>query len=156
MLLLLQLLALDADARRVVLQRASERMGGKSELGRALGYRDGAFVGQMIRGDRQITEKTLRALAELRSMHNLLDDSTGSVRMAEPERGYVPRIGANDALPRFLDAITALPPARWASVRAQLDQLAAHPEQRPEIELELQQLLTPPDAASRKRTGTTG
>lgn len=154
--LLLQLLALDADARRVVLERASERMGGKSELGRALGYRDGAFVGQMIRGERQITEKTLRALAELRSMQHLLDDGANNVRMAEPERPYVARIASSDALPRFLEAIAALPPARWASVRAQLDHLVAHPEQRAEIELELEQLLAPPAATLRKRSGTTG
>lgn len=31
----------------------------KAALGRALGYRDGAFVGQMLRGERPITEKTI-------------------------------------------------------------------------------------------------
>lgn len=33
--------------------------GNKAALGRALGYRDGAFVGQMLRGERPITEKTV-------------------------------------------------------------------------------------------------
>lgn len=38
-----------------------EREGGKAPAGRKLGYRDGAFVGQMLRGDRPITEKTVLA-----------------------------------------------------------------------------------------------
>ena len=36
-----------------------EREGGKAAAGRKLGYRDGAFVGQMLRGERPITEKTV-------------------------------------------------------------------------------------------------
>ena len=37
----------------------SERLGGNAPLGRALGYKDGAFVRQMIEGERPITEKTV-------------------------------------------------------------------------------------------------
>lgn len=40
-------------------------MGGKATLGRAMGYRDGAFIGQMLRGERPITEKTIRELESL-------------------------------------------------------------------------------------------
>lgn len=39
--------------------------GNKAALGRALGYRDGAFVGQMLRGERPITEKTIDQIHEL-------------------------------------------------------------------------------------------
>lgn len=39
-----------------------EREGGKAAAGRKLGYRDGAFVGQMLRGERPITEKTVAAV----------------------------------------------------------------------------------------------
>jgi len=39
--------------------------GSKAALGRALGYRDGAFVGQMLRGDRPITEKTIAQIQSL-------------------------------------------------------------------------------------------
>lgn len=39
--------------------------GSKAQLGRALGYRDGAFVGQMIRGERPITEKTINQIHAL-------------------------------------------------------------------------------------------
>lgn len=45
------------------LAKAAERMGGQANLGRALGYRDGAFIGQMLRGERPISEKALAKLA---------------------------------------------------------------------------------------------
>lgn len=53
------------------LRRAAERMGGKAALGRMLGYVDGAFVGQMIKGDRPITEKTLEALIAIPDISDL-------------------------------------------------------------------------------------
>ena len=42
-----------------------EREGGKAPAGRKLGYKDGAFVGQMLRGERPITEKTVLAVHAL-------------------------------------------------------------------------------------------
>lgn len=42
-----------------------EREGGKAPAGRKLGYKDGAFVGQMLRGERPITEKTINAVHAL-------------------------------------------------------------------------------------------
>ena len=45
------------------LAKAAERMGGQANLGRAMGYRDGAFIGQMLRGERPISEKALVKLA---------------------------------------------------------------------------------------------
>jgi hypothetical protein len=39
--------------------------GNKAALGRALGYKDGAFVGQMLRGARPITEKTVEQVQGL-------------------------------------------------------------------------------------------
>jgi len=39
--------------------------GNKAALGRALGYKDGAFVGQMLRGERPITEKTVNQIQGL-------------------------------------------------------------------------------------------
>lgn len=56
-------LLLTADDRIERLGKAAERMGGQANLGRALGYRDGAMVGQMLRGERPISEKTLAKLA---------------------------------------------------------------------------------------------
>lgn len=50
--------------RRARLQELADKVGGKAALGRLLGYRDGAFVRQMIAGERPITEKTIRAVHE--------------------------------------------------------------------------------------------
>jgi hypothetical protein len=47
--------------RRTRLEALANKLGGKATLGRKLGYRDGAFVGQMLSGLRPITEKTIRA-----------------------------------------------------------------------------------------------
>lgn len=40
----------------------ADQMGSKAALGRALGYKSGAFVRQMIEGERPITEKTIEAV----------------------------------------------------------------------------------------------
>lgn len=55
------------------------------------------------------------------------------------------------ALPVVLADLAALPPTRWASVRAQLDLLAGHPEMRDDVLAELQHLLAAPAAPSAKR-----
>ncbi|MDP9902632.1 S24 family peptidase [Variovorax ginsengisoli] len=54
-----------ASFRRARLEQLADKLGGKATLGRKLGYKDGAFVGQMIRGERPITEKTLAAVHAL-------------------------------------------------------------------------------------------
>jgi hypothetical protein len=48
--------------RRERIKAAAEKAGGNAALGRLLGYADGAFVGQMIRGERPISEKTVSVL----------------------------------------------------------------------------------------------
>lgn len=48
------------------LSALADEVGGKAELGRQLGYRSGAFVGQMIKGLRPITEKTVQAAERVR------------------------------------------------------------------------------------------
>ena len=50
--------------RRKRLEAAAEKAGGKAALGRLLGYQDGSLVGQMLRGERPITEKTTKKLEE--------------------------------------------------------------------------------------------
>lgn len=52
--------------RRRRLSELAEQVGGKAALGRHLGYTDGAFVGQMIRGQRPITEKTIAVAERIR------------------------------------------------------------------------------------------
>jgi hypothetical protein len=61
---------IDMEWRRRRLSDAAEKAGGKAQLGRKLGYKDGAFVGQMIRGDRPISEKTIEAITSLPGFSN--------------------------------------------------------------------------------------
>lgn len=44
----------------------------KAALGRRLGYKDGSFVGQMLRGEKAITETTWERLCDLREVKPLL------------------------------------------------------------------------------------
>lgn len=46
-------------------------MGGNAPLGRSLGYRDGAYVGQMLRGARPVSDETLVALGSLYALRHL-------------------------------------------------------------------------------------
>lgn len=52
------------------LQAAIEKIsaGNRSEFGRRLGYKDGAFIRQMLSGDRPIREKTIVAIQSLPGM----------------------------------------------------------------------------------------
>jgi len=54
------------EFRRERLKAAADKVGGNAALGRLLGHQDGAFVGQMIRGTRPISEKTV---IELEAKH---------------------------------------------------------------------------------------
>ena len=58
----------ETDTNTVRQQRLAalvEAIGGKAPLGRMLGYRDGAFISQMVSGIRPITEKTVEACEAL-------------------------------------------------------------------------------------------
>src|SRR3546814_861014 len=52
------------------LQEAIVRVssGNKTAFGRKLGFKDGAFIRQMLNGERAITEKTVRAIESLQGM----------------------------------------------------------------------------------------
>lgn len=51
--------------RRERMRALARKMHGNAALGRALGWRDGAYVGQMISGDRPITEKVIEKVEAL-------------------------------------------------------------------------------------------
>lgn len=98
-------LFLTADDRIKRLQLAADRVGGKAALGRLLGYKDGAFVGQMLRGERPVTEKTMQAITEHANLADLFafnalgvgfklpaNDSTSNVTELDPQRIRVPLI----------------------------------------------------------------
>lgn len=50
--------------------------GSKAAMGRRLGYRDGSFVGQMLRGDKPITETTWARLCDLREVKPFINAAT--------------------------------------------------------------------------------
>ena len=56
-----------------------EREGGKAPAGRKLGYKDGAFVGQMLRGERPITEKTVLAVHALSGYAGWFNEGGGEL-----------------------------------------------------------------------------
>jgi phage repressor protein C with HTH and peptisase S24 domain len=55
------------------LQALVDRFGGKAALGRAMGQGSGAFIGQMLRGERAVSEKTVMAAERLPGCHRWFD-----------------------------------------------------------------------------------
>lgn len=85
----------EIQARRIArLAAMVEREGGKAPAGRKLGYRDGAFVGQMLRGERPITEKTVMAVHALSGYSGWMDQQPVHANTSPgPDlRGKVPLI----------------------------------------------------------------
>ncbi|MFA1686539.1 S24 family peptidase [Achromobacter dolens] len=56
--------------------------GNKTEFGRRLGYKDGAFVRQMLSGIRPVTEKTVRAIEDMPGMRGWFDLEAASAAVA--------------------------------------------------------------------------
>ncbi|MDF1485960.1 S24 family peptidase [Ramlibacter sp. H39-3-26] len=69
--------------------------GNSSAFGRLLGYGSGAFVRQMLRGRRSISDKTLRQIEALRGMQGWFSDPPAATGVHEPaairERGPGPQ-----------------------------------------------------------------
>lgn len=66
--------------RRERLAEAAKKAGSNTALGKLLGYFDGAYIGQMLRGDRPITEDTvfkLEAKTGFRGWFTLMGESAG-------------------------------------------------------------------------------
>lgn len=61
--------------------------GDKTDFGRKLGYKDGAFVRQMVAGSRPITEKTVSKVESLHGMSGWF-----SVGRAQEKAGPGPRV----------------------------------------------------------------
>ena len=80
--------------RRQRLELAAVRLtgGNVTALGRLLGYRDGAFVRQMLSGNRSVSDKTVRAVESLRGMEGWFGrpwaGPAGPVQVAEPAARY--------------------------------------------------------------------
>jgi len=84
------------------LQAMARKEGGNSALGRRLGYRDGAFVGQMLRGERPISERTVLAIHDLPGYAGWFDDSQ---QQEERNMGTDDSLLHEGELPRSLDVL---------------------------------------------------
>lgn len=94
--------------RRERLSALADKVGGKAPLGRLLGYKDGAFVRQMIAGERPITDKTIKTVHERPGLAGWFSHpSTTSVTSipqvgdAEASSSNVLLVGLNKSVPRL-------------------------------------------------------
>lgn len=124
------------EMRRRRLRDAVAKYESKAALGRALGYRDGAFVRQMVDGERQVSEKTVDAIESLPGMRGWFDAHRKPVQ-----------VDMHLALDAVLDAIAAAPDK--GKLRTAL--LALLDDDAPAYRQRLAELLNPPQDQSGKR-----
>jgi len=122
------------------LQALAEKVGGKTALGRKLGYQNGAFVSQMIQGHRPISEKTIFAIHQLPGCRGWFDSATDT---------HPAMMGASSTLlAQSLEIIVAALRQADDLTRDQAAPLLAHlvktPERAPEIVPRLSALLDRP------------
>lgn len=115
------------EFRRARLEAAAERAGGKAALGRLLGYRDGAMVGQMLRGERPITEGTVAKLEAKPGFRDWFSRDTG---LREPAASYADSIGTHPAEQQVLEDLRILLPrdrARFmGDIHAKAEEMREH------------------------------
>ena len=96
--------------------------GGNASLGRLLGYRDGAYVGQMISGHRAITEKLVE---KIHAMHGFrtwfLKEPLVTALVAQDAWITAPR-NARECLDKLESILTEIDPA----TREELGDLLSH------------------------------
>lgn len=124
-------IAPDQEWRRTRLDALAQHQefGARAALGRALGYKDGAYVRQMIEGERPITEKTIAAVEALkggmfRGWFARAADTRLSVTSAAAGSGAVliqaeeqiRAILADDAVRQLLVDLADLPPSRRSQI----------------------------------------
>lgn len=103
-----------------------------------------AQISQWLSGYRSISEQSAREIEARMSLPFGWLDADGTGRATEPTAAY--ELSAStptleSALQTVLNAVITLTPMRWAAVRAQLDELVAHPELLDDALDELQHLL---------------
>ena len=116
------------EHRRKRLRAAAERLGSKAALGRALDYQDGSHVGQMLRGERPITDKTVAQLEALPGFADWfgpqpspqnwpfpLVDQARWESLSEQERGYIQR-AVNQAFADLASGTTQASGAKIATL----------------------------------------
>jgi len=82
--------ALIAEQRRELLSKAIDHLtqGDRTAFGRRLGFKDGAFIRQMLSGSRSVSEKTIRLIESLPGMHGWFTQADGK---KTPARAPLPR-----------------------------------------------------------------
>jgi len=117
------------------LEALVQKEGGKAALGRKLGYRDGAFIGQMLRGERPVSEKTVQTV-------NALPEYKGWFSI---ENQNIVIKNDNSKLPEALAVVAAAlcraDDLTIDQVRPLLARLVDSPERAPEIVPRLSMLL---------------
>lgn len=78
--------------RRKRLSELADYKGGRAALGRFLGYKDGAYIRQMIDGERPITEKTIQAIHEKPGLAGWFDKPSSNVAPAAIGARSIPLI----------------------------------------------------------------
>ncbi|WCM92839.1 S24 family peptidase [Acidovorax sp. NCPPB 2350] len=107
--------ALQLYRRQRLEQAVAHLTGGNvTALGRMLGYRDGAFVRQMLSGSRAVSDKTVRAIEALRGMRGWFHPAASApVHAGEPAHPYANPMNAS----AVADAVLLLPVQPQAALR---------------------------------------
>jgi len=97
--------ALIAEQRRELLSKAIDRLtqGDRTAFGRRLGFKDGAFIRQMLSGSRSVSEKTIRLIESLPGMHGWFTQTGGKKLPARPPLPR-PDTGQDDIASRYYAA----------------------------------------------------
>lgn len=107
--------------RRARLEAAAEKAGGKAALGRLLGYRDGALVGQMLRSERPVTEATVAKLEAKPGFRGWFSQAEAQ----EPPAPYlVSDIGSHPGEKQLLENLRILHPKDRDRLVAEIHALA--------------------------------
>jgi len=117
------------------LEALVQKEGGKAALGRKLGYRDGAFIGQMLRGDRPISEKTIQLVDSLPGCRGWFNGASQD-HTATETTSKLP-----EALEIMADALRRADELTIDQVRPLLARLVDSPERAAEIVPRLSALL---------------
>ncbi|MDF3851378.1 S24 family peptidase [Achromobacter denitrificans] len=89
--------------------------GNKTDFGRRLGYKDGAFVRQMLTGIRPVTEKTIRAIEAMPGMKGWFEVNDDSAPIIEAQaRPHWPFHSISEA------EVHALPPSQLVALEGAL------------------------------------
>lgn len=106
--------------------------GNKSDFGRKLGYKDGAFIRQMLAGKRPITEKTILQIEGLHGMANWFAPAQAAAE-SSPYKIILDRSSIEGALRVLAEAASACSTTKRSSLEPLFSRLATKPEEIGEI-----------------------